>query len=59
MLTHVFGVFAASAGLYLWNGIGPKFGLGEAKGTVSRPAALTSLALFLVLAGIELVIGSK
>lgn len=55
----LFGVLTIPLGLYLWNGLGPRFGLGEAKGTVSRPAALTSLALFVVLAGIEFAIGSK
>jgi hypothetical protein len=55
----LFGVLMAPLGLYLWNGLGPKFGLGEAKGTVSRTAAVTSLALFTALAGIEIVIGSR
>ena len=55
----VFGILTAPLGLYLWNGLGPKFGLGEAKGSVNRSAALTSLALFVVLAGVEMAIGSK
>lgn len=55
----VFGILTAPLGLYLWNGLGPKFGLGEAKGHVSRSAALTSLAMFVVLAGVEMAIGSK
>ena len=55
----LFGILTAPLGLYLWNGLGPKFGLGEAKGSVSRSAAITSLVLFVVLAGIEMAIGSK
>lgn len=55
----LFGILTAPLGLYLWNGLGPKFGLGEAKGRVSRSAALTSLALLAVLAGVEMAIGSK
>jgi hypothetical protein len=54
----LFGILTAPLGLYLWNGLGPKFGLGEAKGSVSRSAALTSLALFVVLAGVEMAFGS-
>jgi hypothetical protein len=55
----LFGILTAPLGLYLWNGLGPKFGLGEAKGSVSRSAAITSLVLFAALAGVELTIGSK
>lgn len=55
----LFGILTASLGLYLWNGLGPKFGLGQGKGSVSRAAALTSLALFVVVAAIEMAIGSK
>ncbi|MDZ7618851.1 MAG: hypothetical protein U1E05_17745 [Patescibacteria group bacterium] len=55
----LFGLLTVPLGLYLWNGLGPKFGLGEAKGRVSRSAALTCLALFTLLAGVELAIGYK
>jgi hypothetical protein len=55
----LFGLATAPLGLYLWNGLGPHFGLGEAKGKVSRPAAVTSLVLFTSLAGIEIIIGSR
>jgi len=55
----LFGVLTAPLGLYLWNGLGSKFGLGEAGGKVSRTAAITSLVLYLLVAGIELAIGSK
>ncbi|MFC1497760.1 hypothetical protein ACFLS1_04695 [Verrucomicrobiota bacterium] len=58
-LLILFGIVTGAGGLWLWNGIGTKFGLGEAKGKVSRSATITSLALFLLVAGIELAIGSK
>ena len=35
-----FGVAAIMAGLYLWHGLGPHFGLGESQGKVDRKAAL-------------------
>jgi hypothetical protein len=51
----LFGVLTAPAGLCLWNGLGPAFGFGAAKGRANRGAALTALGLLLVLVGIELV----
>ena len=35
-----FGLAAIAAGLYLWHGLGPYFGLGEARGKVDRRAAI-------------------
>jgi hypothetical protein len=35
-----FGLPAVAAGLYLWNGLGPHFGLGEARGKVDPKAAI-------------------
>lgn len=55
----LFTILTVPLGLYLWNGLGPKFGLGKAGGTVSHQMALTSLALFITLVGIELIFGSK
>jgi hypothetical protein len=55
----LFGVIAVTSGLYLWNGLGPSFGLGEAKGKVSRAAAITSLILLVAIVGIEMAIGSR
>ena len=44
-----FGVPAIAAGLYLWNGLGPSFGLGATKGEVDRKAAVaTAIALMVV-----------
>jgi hypothetical protein len=54
-----FGLLTVPVGLYLWHRQGPHFGLGEAKGNVSPRAALTSVALFLVLTGAELLRNGK
>ena len=35
-----FGLPTIAAGLYLWNGLGPSFGLGDARGRVDRKAAV-------------------
>jgi hypothetical protein len=51
----LFGLLAFPLGLYLWHRQGPHFGLGAAKGNVSRSAALVSVALLLALAGTELI----
>ncbi|MCC6699534.1 MAG: hypothetical protein IT365_28165 [Candidatus Hydrogenedentes bacterium] len=50
----LFGVPAIALGLYLWHGLGPHFGLGEAKGRVSRSAVLVSLALLSMTVIVEL-----
>jgi len=55
----IFGLITTTIGFYLWHGIGPHFGFGEARGRVSRKAALTSVTLFVLLATIQLVIGSR
>ena len=55
----LFGILTTPLGLYLWNGLGPAFGLGEANGKVSRAAAITSLGLFAAIVGIEMAIGGK
>lgn len=55
----LFGFFTVPLGLYLWNGLGHRFGLGEARGYVNRSAVLTSLGLFIFVAGLEIAIGSK
>ncbi len=47
-LLILFGIVATGIGLYLWNGLGSYFGLGEAKGEVSRKATACSIALFVL-----------
>jgi hypothetical protein len=55
----LFGLLTVPLGFYLWHGLGPKFGLGTAKGVVNQSAALTSVSLFVILATVEILIGSK
>ena len=54
-----FGLLTTPLGLYLWHRQGPHFGLGEAKGRVSRQAVIVSASLFLATAGVELAVGSR
>jgi hypothetical protein len=58
-LMVLFGVITVPLGLYLWHGEGKHFGLGEAKGQVSRSAAVVSALLLIALAGAELIFNSK
>ena len=41
----LFGLLTVPPGFYLWNGLGPNFGLGAAKGEVSRSATFVSVGL--------------
>jgi len=41
----VFGILAAPAGFWMWHGLGRNFGLGTARGQVSRGAAIVSVCL--------------
>ena len=54
-----FGLLTASLGLYLWNRQGQHFGLGDAKGIVSRKETIVSAVLLVAIVGIELMVGSK
>lgn len=55
----LFGVIAFPLGLYLWNGLGQHFGMGEAKGMVSSRAVEVSLFIFLLLVFTEIIIKSR
>ena len=55
----LFGLLTVPLGLYLWNGLGPKFGLGESQGNVSRAAAVISLAILALTVTIELLLSSR
>ena len=55
----LFGLVTVPLGLYLWNGLGPKFGLGQAKGRVSRAAAVTSCGLLALIVLAEILLSSK
>jgi hypothetical protein len=50
----VAGLPAIGLGLYLWSGLGPHFGLGQARGEVNRRAALGITGLLAVLIVLEL-----
>jgi hypothetical protein len=55
----VFGVVCVPAGLWLWHGLGPYFGLGEAKGRVDRRAALGTVGALLAVVVIEVLIDRR
>lgn len=57
-LLILFGVISVAFGLFLWNGLGPSFGLGPSRGMVSRTAVIASAFLLTALVGIEIGIGS-
>jgi hypothetical protein len=48
VLMIAFGLACAPLGVWLWNGLGPHFGLNPNNGKVDRTAALTMLALLLL-----------
>ncbi len=48
------GLPLCALGLYLWNNLGPSFGLGSVKGRVSRSAALLTCALLIVVIVVEM-----
>jgi hypothetical protein len=48
-----FGIVAAPLGLYLWNGLGPHFGLATAAGKVDRRATIVSCGLLLTMVVLE------
>ena len=52
----LFGIATAPLGLYLWPRLGTHFGLGEARGKVSRAAAIVSLCLFAAVVGVEVLV---
>ena len=54
-----FGLVCVPAGLFLWHGLGPHFGLGEAKGRVDRRAAVGTLGLLLVVVLIEILLDRR
>lgn len=52
-LLVLFGLAAVVGGLFLWNGLGPRFGLGPAGGRVDRRAAVGTFVACMVLAVLE------
>jgi hypothetical protein len=54
----LFGLLTVPVGLYLWNGLGPKFGLGLGKGEVDHRAAYVCGGLLFVTVVLEVVFSS-
>jgi hypothetical protein len=55
----LFGAATIPLGLWLWNGLGPNFGLGAAAGRVERRAAYLSCALLLLTVILEVALSSR
>ena len=55
----LFGASTIPLGLWLWNGLGPHFGLGAAAGKVERRAAHLCCALLLLTVILEVVLSSR
>lgn len=54
-----FGAITVPMGFYLWNGLGPWFGLGEARRRVDRRVAVYTFCVLVIIATVEIVIGSR
>lgn len=54
-----FGLAAVSAGLALWHGLGPRFGLGPSRARVDPRAARWTLALLAALIAAEVIAGGR
>jgi hypothetical protein len=52
-----FGLPAIAIGLYLWNGLGPHFGLGDARGEVDRRVAVGVLLAWVMVVAMEFAFG--
>ena len=54
-----FGLVCTPAGLWLWNGLGPHYGLGNSKGEVDRRAVRWAIGLVLTIVVVEILVGSR
>jgi hypothetical protein len=54
-----FGVIAFPAGLILWNGLGPRFGLGASAKTIERKVAAGVFAFLVATVATELIVNSR
>lgn len=54
-----FGLACAPTGLWLWNGLGPAYGLGRSQGEVKRRAVLWAFGLAVTIVAVELLVGSR
>ncbi len=50
----LFGIPVVAAGLYLWNGLGPQFGLGASSGKVDRKVAIGMAVALLIVVCLEI-----
>lgn len=55
----VFGMICTPAGLWLWNGLGPHFGLDKSAGRVDRRAVRWALGIVLAIVVVEVLVGSR
>jgi hypothetical protein len=55
-LPWLFGLVTIPLGIWLWNGLGPYFGFGAARGEVNRIAAYAMLGLVVASVGLELLL---
>jgi hypothetical protein len=55
MLLWLFGVITIPVGLWMWNGLGQHFGLGENHGTVDTSVTIATLAVTVAIVVLELV----
>jgi len=53
----LFGLITTPFGFWLWNGLGPKFGLGSTNGKVDRAATIASLITLILICAIEFSLG--
>jgi hypothetical protein len=58
-LPWLFGAACVPAGLLLWHRLGPKFGLGEARGEVRPGVAWQSLVVCVLLWILALIVGGE
>ena len=54
-----FGAATMAAGLYLWTGLGPYFGLGPSRGRVDRKTAVVVAVALIVVACVEVLIANR
>jgi hypothetical protein len=55
----LFGMLTVPAGLWLWNGLGPHFGLGSARGNVSRRVTYSSLLVCIGILALAFLVGGR
>jgi hypothetical protein len=54
VLLWLFGLITIPIGFWLWNGLGPHFGLGATRGAVNRTATYVVVALLVAVVSLEL-----